>query len=136
MSSLRWVFDKAINGVDDDRATALYRLVCAALAVFLIGVPTLILLAATVGAEKVGQTGDAVGGFLNPALTFLSFLGVIYAIVLQQRELSAALDQYTRSAAALESQYNVLQRQSKNSTFLMMLEVHRHNVDGMSTPRA
>ncbi len=115
---------------NDDSAAALRSLGWIGSGVILVVVIAVAVLMYNFQTDKTGQIGDTIGGILNPALTFLSFIAVVMALFLQQRELSLALNEYRRSAGALEDQRSELIEQRSNAIFLMMIEVHRHNVDG------
>ncbi len=39
--------------------------------------------------KNLGTFGDFLGGVLNPVLTFLSFMALLFTIILQQREIHA-----------------------------------------------
>ena len=70
-----------------------------------------------VGIDQFGQAGDFFGGFLNPLLTFVTFLAVVYSIYVQTDELKESRIQFERSADALASQ------NSQNS-FYSLLNLH------------
>ena len=46
--------------------------------------------------EGFGAWGDFMGGVLNPILSFLTFMGLLITIVLQQKELSEARVEFAR----------------------------------------
>ena len=48
--------------------------------------------------NHIGALGDFFGGTLNPILTFLTFVGLLITIVLQQAELSEARKEFKKSA--------------------------------------
>ncbi|RYG59503.1 hypothetical protein EON80_25660 [bacterium] len=50
----------------------------------------------------LGTFGDFVGGSLNPVLTFITFGALILTVLLQQRELTLARNEFKRTAEALE----------------------------------
>ena len=52
--------------------------------------------------SNFGTFGDFVGGILNPILSFITILALIFTIILQQRELSLARKEFRRTAAAIE----------------------------------
>lgn len=52
--------------------------------------------------EDFGSFGDFVGGVLNPILTFIMFIVLIFTIILQQKELSLAREEFQRTASAME----------------------------------
>ncbi len=47
--------------------------------------------------EGFGAWGDFMGGVLNPILSFLTFMGLLITIVLQQKELSEARVEFARN---------------------------------------
>ncbi|GAA4100489.1 hypothetical protein [Zhongshania borealis] len=78
-----------------------------------------------------GSFGDYIGGTLNPALSFLSLLALLYTIHLQSRELSMTRLEMERSADAQVDSSKALQRQLKaisiqnfNSIFYPMLKIY------------
>jgi hypothetical protein len=71
-----------------------------------------------------GPWGDFVGGTLNPILTCLTLLGVLFTIALQKAELTLTRDELSRSADALESQIAAIQKQNFEATFFQMLRTH------------
>lgn len=78
-----------------------------------------------------GQWGDFFGGFLNPILTFITFMGVLITIVLQQRELKESREELRRSAEALVLQNEVSSKQLFENTFFQMLSLHNSIVSGI-----
>lgn len=65
----------------------------------------------------MGQTGDFFGGMLNPLLTFLTFLALLYTLVLQRTELQESRVQFKRSADALSEQ-------NSQAAFYQALTIH------------
>lgn len=47
---------------------------------------------------EMGQRGDLYGGFLNPLLSFLAFMGVLYSIYLQRIDLRESQEESRRQA--------------------------------------
>ncbi|UDQ91285.1 putative phage abortive infection protein [Xanthobacter autotrophicus] len=74
--------------------------------------------------KNPGEFGDLFGGTLSPILSFLTFMGLLITIVLQQQELKETRDELKRSATALESQINSIDKQNFESTFFQMLSLH------------
>ena len=72
-----------------------------------------------------GQRGDFFGGFLNPILTFLTFLTLLVTLGLQRSELIESRVQFTRSADALS-------KQNVQSSFYQLLSTHNQLIEGMS----
>lgn len=75
--------------------------------------------------ETYGQKGDFFGGFLNPILTFLTFLALLVTLTLQRSELVESRVQFTRSADALSGQ-------NSQSSFYQLLAIHNQIIEGMS----
>jgi len=66
---------------------------------------------AGVKGEELGVFGDFVGGSLNPFLSFLSLIAILFTIVLQNRELAATRKEMEASRKAQEYQASGLQKQ-------------------------
>lgn len=88
-----------------------------------------------VDSADVGTFGDFIGGTLNPILTFLTFMGLLITIVLQQAELRETRREMKRSAKALESQSSAADRQNFESTFFQMLTLHNTIVNSIDLYR-
>jgi len=78
-----------------------------------------------------GEFGDYFGGTLNPILSFLSLIALLFTIVLQSKELELTRDELKRSADAqaatkevLDKQSETLARQQFESTFFSLLDQH------------
>lgn len=67
--------------------------------------------------DEMGQAGDFFGGVLNPLLTFLTFLALLYTLVLQRTELQESRLQFKRSADALSEQ-------NSQAAFYQALTIH------------
>lgn len=99
----------------------LYRLFQAAItAVVLVFVINLF----SIPKSSFGEWGDFFGGVLNPILTFMTFMGLLITIVIQQTELRESRVELKRSADALSEQSLSLKRQTFEATFFQMLSVH------------
>lgn len=72
-------------------------------------------------ARKLGEVGDFLGGTLNPILTFLSFVGILFTIYLQRLELVQSRRELERSADALEEQISSIEKQNFEAAFFQML---------------
>ncbi|WP_063292816.1 MULTISPECIES: putative phage abortive infection protein [unclassified Pseudovibrio] len=81
--------------------------------------------------KDAGSFGDFFGGVVNPLLTFLTFMGLLLTIVLQQAELRETRSELKRSATALESQLKATDRQNFESTFFQMLTLHNTIVNSI-----
>lgn len=85
----------------------------------------------SLGRSTFGEWGDFFGGVLNPILTFLTFMGLLITIVIQQTELRESRIELRRSADALLEQSQSLKRQNFESTFFQMLSVHTGIVEAI-----
>ena len=123
LASFRGHFDYFI-GVEPDQKSpsGLFYLFLTALAV------SVVILLTAIGVNALGKDlgtfGDFIGGTLNPVLTFLTFMGLLITIVLQQTELRESRVELSRSATALESQLDATDRQNFETTFFQMLTLH------------
>ncbi len=77
----------------------------------------------TTSTSRIGEFGDFFGGVLNPILTFLTFMGLLITIVIQQNELSDSRNELRRSADSLRLQTNILMQQRYESTFFNTLNL-------------
>jgi len=68
----------------------------------------------------MGEWGDFFGGVLNPLLTFLTFMGLLITIILQQSELRESRREFKRSADALIEQSSHMEKQKFENTFFNM----------------
>jgi hypothetical protein len=127
MTKFRKWFDNTLDpDAHQSDTEGLFRIFIAALAAIVI-VFLATLLLGTQG--ESGQWGDFFGGFLNPILTFITFMGVLVTIVLQQRELKESREELRRSANALVAQTDISGRQLFESTFFQMLSLHNNIVN-------
>lgn len=74
--------------------------------------------------EGMGSWGDFFGGTLNPILTFLTFMGLLITIVIQQTELSESKKEFAKSANALDEQSKSLKKQNFENTLFNMIDLH------------
>ena len=130
ISKLRQQFDTFIGVEEGQRSTPglFYLFLFAALLTIIVFV------VATVwrgSAAQMGPFGDFIGGTLNPLLTFLTFMGLLVTIVLQQTELRDTRAELERSATALENQIRATDRQKFESTFFQMLTLHNTIVNSI-----
>jgi hypothetical protein len=70
-----------------------------------------------------GSFGDFFGGVLNPILTFLTFMGLLITIVMQQKELRDSRVEFKGQKEALQSQQSEMQVQSFDNKFFQMLNL-------------
>lgn len=82
-------------------------------------------------AEHWGQIGDFVGGILNPALSFIAFLTLLYTLKIQSDELKEAREESRiaredakSSHKTQENQTKIFERQSFESAFFGLLNAH------------
>lgn len=85
----------------------------------------------SIGKSSFGEWGDFFGGVLNPLLTFLTFMGLLITIVIQQTELRESRLELKRSADALREQSESLKKQNFESTFFQMLSIHNGIVNSI-----
>jgi len=71
-----------------------------------------------------GSFGDFFGGMLNPILTFLTFMGLLITIILQQKELRLTRSEIKTSSKALSEQSITLEKQRFENTFFSLLAQH------------
>lgn len=117
-----------VDGEDSRTTKALYRLfLIAATAVLLVLFVNLF----SIGKSSFGEWGDFFGGVLNPILTFLTFMGLLITIVIQQTELKESRKEFKRSADALDDQSKSLKKQNFESTFFQMLSLHNDIVNSV-----
>lgn len=102
---------------------------------FMIGVAALLIIGAypfyTMEHLKLNDFGDYFGGTANPVLTFLTFIGLLLTIQIQQQELKDSRIQFERSADALRDQHEVMLKQSFEATFFQMLSIHNDIVNSI-----
>jgi len=86
-----------------------------------------------------GTFGDFIGGTLNPILSFLSLIALLFTIVLQSKELEATRTELRRSASAQESTQAILDEQSKTlarqqfeGTFFSLLDQHNKILENLT----
>lgn len=82
--------------------------------------------------KDFGQWGDFFGGVLNPILTFLTFVGLMITIILQQIELKESRTEFKRTADALHKQEEHMSIQGFENTFFKMLELHNNIVENLT----
>lgn len=71
-----------------------------------------------------GTFGDYFGGMLNPILTFLTFMGLLITIVLQQKELRLTRSEIEVSSKALLEQAATQEKQRFENTFFSLFDQH------------
>lgn len=81
--------------------------------------------------KDFGTWGDFVGGLLNPLLTFLTVIGLLFTIHLQQRELRLTRKELAKSSNALEAQNLTTKQQRFENTLFSMIEMLNQIVNAM-----
>jgi Putative phage abortive infection protein len=84
---------------------------------------------------SLGAWGDFVGGTLNPILTFLTVIGLLVTIHLQQRELRLTRKELTKSSNALEAQNLTTKKQRFENTLFSMIDMLNQIVNEMDLER-
>ena len=109
-----------VGNTKDRTSRNLFRLFQVAIyfvsVVFLINILTI-----GVGSRSFGDWGDFFGGVLNPLLMFLTFMGLLITIVLQQRELREARKEFEGQRIALDKQQYEMVKQTFDNKFFQML---------------
>lgn len=77
--------------------------------------------------EWAGQFGDMFG-MVNSLFSGLAFAGLIYAIILQRKELSLTRDELELTREEFRKQNINLKRQRFESTLFSMIEIHLNNL--------
>jgi hypothetical protein len=78
--------------------------------------------------EVWGQFGEYVGGLLSPLFALAALLGLLYTIILQNKDIRESSQQVHASQEVLERQVVVLARQNFESTFFQMLKLYNQLV--------
>lgn len=81
-----------------------------------------------------GQLGDFFGGVLNPILSFVAILAVLYTIRIQSKELAEAREETKIANRTLIKQTQVFERQNFESVYFRMLEVHARLLSDTEVP--
>lgn len=82
-----------------------------------------------------GQRGDSFG-LVNSLFAGLAFAGVIYAILMQRKDLNVQQTELRRQGEALEAQVEGAARQRFDSVFFQMVRLHGEIVDGVRLPKS
>jgi hypothetical protein len=83
------------------------------------------------GSASLGQRGDFFGGFLNPLLTFFTFLAFIYTLSLQRLELQESREQFRRSTETAIQQSSAMNAQNYQTAFFQMMISHNDIVNAI-----
>ncbi len=79
--------------------------------------------------DKLGQFGDFFGGVLNPLLSFMALLGVLYTIRIQGKELKEAREETRIANRIQDKQTAVFERQNFESVFFRLIDVHARTAE-------
>lgn len=82
--------------------------------------------------NKMGEWGDFFGGVLNPILTFLTFMGLLITIIIQQKELKESRKEFNGQKIALEKQQEEMTIQSFDNKFFQMLNTFNKTTDSLN----
>ncbi|MBZ9872947.1 putative phage abortive infection protein [Mesorhizobium sp. BR1-1-9] len=117
---LRKGFDSIVQPKDQNSTNGVFRLFVAGLFVLVAVLGLALYLDAWKSGDQLslGTFGDFVGGVVNPVLTFLTFMGLLITILLQQRGLAEA------------------HQGAKEATFFEMLNLHNAIVNAMDVHRS
>lgn len=121
-------FARLVSPRNKSSVRSLYRLFQAAVVTVIL---VLLVNLFAIGKSSFGEWGDFFGGVLNPLLTFLTFMGLLVTIVIQQTELRESRVELKRSADALLEQSESLKKQNFESTFFQMLTIHNGIVNSI-----
>ena len=81
-----------------------------------------------------GQFGDYFGGVLNPFLSFLALIAVVVSLRNQSEEVAAARKEASAAISMQAEQTKVFQKQSFESVFFGLVQLHLKNVDRIKAP--
>lgn len=72
-----------------------------------------------VGQTNIGQVGDFVGGLLNPVLSFLALIAIVYSISVQEKELASTV-------SSLRAQEEIFKIQNFENSLFSLLAMQRN----------
>ena len=81
--------------------------------------------------SRWGQFGDYIGGVLNPGISLLALLALLYAIHIQSRELTNSTRELQHSVRVLTEQSDSLKLQNFERTFFEMVRLHHDIIRDM-----
>jgi hypothetical protein len=81
--------------------------------------------------EYMGQVGDFFGGVLNPLLSFMALIAVLFTIKMQSKELKEAKEETRIANRIQDKQTAVFERQNFESVLFRLLDVHGRLVERM-----
>ena len=76
-----------------------------------------------------GTFGDYLGGTLNPIISFLALIGLLYTIHQQAQEMQATREELEQAAEQQRRQSEIFNLQQFESTFFSLLEQHNKAVE-------
>ena len=76
-----------------------------------------------------GTFGDYLGGTLNPIISFLALIGLLYTIHQQSQEMQATREELKQAAEQQHRQADIFNLQQFESTFFSLLEQHNKVVE-------
>lgn len=82
-------------------------------------------------AAEMGQRGDFFGGFVNPLLTFATFVGFLYTVKLQRDEIQEAREQARVGAEVADRQGRLDRQQAYQAAFFQLLSTHNDIVNSI-----
>jgi hypothetical protein len=83
--------------------------------------------------EYMGQIGDFFGGVLNPLLSFMALIAVLFTIKMQSRELKEAKEETRIANRIQDKQTAVFERQNFESVLFRLLDVHSRLAERLRT---
>lgn len=127
------VFLKFVGSSNDKTSRNLFRLFqLASYATAIVFVTNIFSLC--FASTNFGSFGDYFGGMLNPILTFLTFMGLLITIVLQQKELRLTRNEIKSSSKALQEQAETQEKQRFENTFFSLFEQHNLLLNAICEP--
>ena len=76
-----------------------------------------------------GTFGDYLGGTLNPIISFLALIGLLYTIHQQAQEMQATREELEQAAEQQRRQSEIFNLQQFESTFFSLLEQHNKIIE-------
>ncbi|WP_431495281.1 putative phage abortive infection protein [Pseudomonas brassicacearum] len=82
---------------------------------------------------SMGQIGDFFGGVLNPLLSFMALIAVLFTIKMQSKELKEAKEETRIANRIQDKQTAVFERQNFESVLFRLLDVHSRLAERIRT---